>query len=619
MTSAQSVQPGHPASHNSHDGRATRPEARLLRLARPVLGWMALAAALGVLTVVSGVALMTASAYVISAAALQPSIAELQVAIVALRLFGISRGLLRYAERMVAHDATFRLLARLRLWFFTALEPLAPARLQQYPTGDLLARILSDIETLQDFYLRAIAPPAVAICVALLTAMVLAGTSPALAMLHLLLVCLGGLGLAWLAQRLTQSSGHRVVEARSQVQAALLDALQGMSDWLAYGLESRWAERLERLGGQLVRSQSRRSDVLAVANAGSSALGMLACLATVALLTPQVHQGNLPGTWLAAIALGVLASYEPMGALPAAAEQASSSRQAAARLIEVVDAVPEVDEDAGVPLEAAFDHLRVEELAFRYPQTSRLVLAGIDFDLRRGQRLAVLGPSGSGKSTLVHLLLRFWEPDSGRILLNGADIGYHQPASVRGVFSCLLQPPYLFSDTLSRNVDLGNRDLAPDAIAHALELVALTERVNAMPDGFDTWVGDFGAALSSGERQRLALARALAFPAPVLLLDEPTAGLDPTLAGQVLDRLMSELHDRALILVTHDPTGLERMDEILILENGKIAARGTHTALAAGDNLYRRMRSARRQEVILERLQRRMGAEEAGPAGDSAS
>jgi ATP-binding cassette subfamily C protein CydC len=594
-------------------------ERRLLRIAQPALGWMALAAALGVLTVISGVALMATSAYVISAAALQPSIAELQVAIVALRLFGISRGLLRYAERLAAHHATFHLLARLRLWFYAALEPLAPARLQRFQSGDLLARILSDIETLQDFFLRAISPPVVGLAVALLMSLVLTGVSPVLAALNLCLVGVGGVGLAWGAQRLTRSSGARLIEARGQLQTMLVESLQGMGDWLAYGLERGWIARVDALSEEVARGQARRGRVLALVLSGSSALGMLACLATIILLTPHVQAGDLPGVWLAAFALGMLASYEPAGALPTAAEQASSSRRAAGRLIQIVETVPEIDESAGAPLLQPFRSLRLEQVSFHYPGDPRPALSNVSLDLADGQRLGVLGSSGAGKSTVLHLLLRFWEVSHGRILVNDTDVRQLQPAAVRGLFACLLQPPYLFSDTLSRNVGLGNPDLAPDAIAHALELVALTERANAMPDGLDTWVGDFGAALSSGERQRLALARALARPAPILLLDEPTAGLDPTLASQVLDRLMSELHDRALILVTHDPTGLERMDEILILENGRIAARGTHAALADGDNLYRRMRSARRQEVILERLQRRMESEEAGPLEDPAS
>jgi ATP-binding cassette, subfamily C, bacterial CydC len=579
-------------------------DRRLLRIAQPALGWMALAAALGVLTVGSGVALMAASAWVISAAALQPSIAELQVAIVALRLFGITRGLLRYAERLASHHATFQLLARLRLWFFTSLEPLAPARLQQFQSGDLLTRILSDIETLQDFYLRAISPPVVGLVVALLTAWVLAGISPALAALNVCLVCLGGIGLAWVAQRLTRSSGARLIQARSEMQAALVEALQGMGDWLAYGLEAGWITRLGVLGSQQERSQSRRSDVLGLVSSASSALGMLACLATIAVLTPQIHLGGLPGVWLAAFALGVLASYEPVGALPSAAEQASRSRQAAARLLQVVETAPEVDEAAGSPFEAPFRSLRLEQLSFHYPHDPRPVLSDVTFNLARGQRLAVLGSSGSGKSTLIHLLLRFWEADSGRILVNDVDILQLEAASVRRLFSSLLQPPYVFSDTLASNVGLQQPDLQPRAIEHALELAELTLRVQTMPDGLDTWVGDFGTALSSGERQRLALARALARPAPILLLDEPTAGLDPITAGRVLDNIWGALDERTLIVVTHDPTALERMDEILILERGTIAARGTHAELASRDNLYRRMLAARRQEVILERLQR---------------
>ena len=585
-------------------GRAQpAPARRLVRIARPVVGWMAMATALGVLTVLSGVALMATSAYVISAAALQPSIAELQVAIVALRLFGIARGLLRYAERLASHHATFLLLARLRVWFFTSLEPLAPARLEQFHAGDLLARILSDIESLQDFFLRALSPPLVGFVVALLMALVLAGVSPTLAALNLCLVCLGGIGLAWLAQRLTRTSGRRLVEARGEMQASLVEAMQGMGDWLAYGLEEEWIRRLGRLGHQTARSQSRRSEVLAMINAAAGALGMLACLATIALLTPQIRQGDLPGVWLAAFALGVLASYEPVSSLPAAAEQSSASTQAALRLSQVVDCDPEIDESSGAPLEGAFQSLRLDRLTFHYPGDPRAALLDVSFQLNRGQRLAVLGASGAGKSTLLHLLLRFWEIDSGRMLVNDIEVARLRPATVRQLFSSLLQPPYLFSDTLGGNVGLHQPDVPPEAIDHALELVELKLRARELPDGLETWIGDFGTALSSGERQRLALARALARPAPILLLDEPTAGLDPITAGRVLDNVWRDLGERALIVVTHDPTALDRMDQILILERGTIAARGSHAELGVGDNLYRRMLAARQQEVILERLQ----------------
>ncbi|MCJ7513360.1 MAG: thiol reductant ABC exporter subunit CydC, partial [Anaerolineales bacterium] len=549
-----------------HRGQPWAAEVRLLGVARPVIGWMALAAALGVLTVISGVALMAASAYVISAAALRPSIAELQVAIVALRLFGISRGLLRYAERLASHHATFALLARLRLWFFVSLEPLAPARLLGFRSGDLLARILSDIEMLQEFFLRAVAPPVVALLVALLTALVLCGLSPALAALNLILACLGGIGLAWLAQRLTRSNAARLVDARSRMQATVVEALQGIEDWLVYGLEAEWGSQVAALGTELAHTQTRRSRTLALVSAASTCLGVLACLATLALLTPLVRQGSLNGVFLASVALGVLASYEPVGALPAAAEQSATSRQAAARLIEIVEAEPEIDEGPGGLLDAPFRSLRVEHLSFHYPGDARPVLSDVSFDLVPGRRLAILGASGSGKSTLAHLLLRFWEVDAGCIQVNEQDVRRLQPAAIRQLFSSLLQPPYLFSATVGENIRLQQPGVSSAEIELALELAGLKERVDALPDGLEAWVGEYGTALSAGERQRLALARALARPAPILLLDEPTAGLDPVTAGRVLDNLWRALGERALILITHDPTGLDQVDEILVME-----------------------------------------------------
>ncbi len=566
---------------------------------------MALAAILGVLTVVSGMALMAASAYVISAAALHPSIADLQVAIVALRVFGLSRGLLRYAERLASHQATFRLLARLRLWFFASLEPLAPARLLSYRSGDLLARITSDIETLQEFFLRVLSPSMVAILVTLLLSAVLSGVSPALAILNLALACMGGVGLAWLVQRRTWTTANRLIRARSRLNASVVEALEGAAEWLVYGWEHTWAGQFRAQGQAMAMAQEERNRSLALVAAVSSSLGALATAATIALLTPHVRQWSLDGVFLASIALAVLASYETAGALPAAAEQAGTSRLAASRLIEIVDGLPEVDEGLGASLASPFRSLRLAGLRFHYPGDRREVLSGLSLDLAPGSRVAVLGTSGAGKSTLAHLLLRFWQVEPGQIQVNGHDVRDLRPEAVRAVFSSLLQPPFLFARTIRENITLGDDTLTTAQVEQALDQAGLTQRLGSSPEGIDAWVGEFGAMLSAGERQRVALARALARPAPILLLDEPTAALDPLTAGQVMENLWAALGERALLLMTHDPTGLERMDEILILDKGRLVARGNHISLAHADNLYRRMLAARRQDVILQRLQRR--------------
>ena len=577
------------------------PLFRLLAFVVPYSKWVALSVLAGFATIGSSIGLMAASAYIISAAALQPSIAELQVAIVAVRFFGISRGLFRYLERFLSHQVTFRLLARLRVWFYTALEPLAPARLMSYRSGDLLARILGDIDSLESFYVRGLAPPLTALLVSLAAGAYLASFDTSLAIILLAFLAAAGVGAPGAACLLGREAGRQVVERSAALNASLVDGIQGLPELLAAGQGQRQLECIEGLSRGLGQAQQRLASLGGLQSALESLLASLGMGAVLAAAIPLVSSGQMVGVYLAVLALAALASFEAVQPLPQAAQQLESNLQAARRLFEVVDTQPEVV-DPPEPLPPP-DGLRLEvqHLSFKYPPFSisgqpegfaskdGFSLQDISFTLSPGKRLAIVGPSGSGKSTLAHLLLRFWEHRQGTILLNGSDLRCYRQDDVRRLAAVVAQNTSLFNASLRDNLLLTRPDADPKAIDRAAAGAQLFDWVHSLPDGYGTWVGEGGLRLSAGERQRVSIARALLKDAPLLVLDEPTANLDTLTEREVLRAIHTLMEGRATLLITHRLVGMEWMDEILVLRGGRVIERGRHAGLLARGGEYCRM------------------------------
>ncbi len=584
-----------------------RPLLRLLRLAAPFRWWMLLAALLGVATIGSSIALMATAAWVISRAALHPPIGVLSVAVVGVRFFGIARGVFRYLERIVAHQTTFCLLARLRVWFFAHLEPLAPARLQEHRSGDLLARIVADIDTLENIYLRVIAPPAVAALVAAGMAVFMAAYDLRLALALVSLLIAAGALIPLALRGLARQPGRELVAARGALVAAVIDGVQGMADLAAFNAQERHLASVRQLSRALAHHQWRLAALGAVQTALLSLVTSLAALVVLVLAIPLVRGGQLDGVLLAVLVLAALASFEAVQPLPAALQHLDSSLAAARRLFELVDAPPAVRDPAQpLPMPTKFSGnsisdplLHVEGLRFRYAPGDPPALDGVSFALPAGAIVAVVGPSGAGKSTLVGLLLRFWDYDKGAIRLAGHDLRRYAQDDVRRLLSVVSQQTHLFSGTLLDNLRVARPDAAPDEAFAALRAAHLDRFVAALPDGLDTWIGEQGLRLSGGERQRLAIARAVLKDAPILLLDEPTANLDPVTERAVLETVFSALAGRTTLLITHRLAGLERASAILVLEKGRIAERGTHTELLQHGSAYRRLWARQQAEQAL--------------------
>ncbi len=565
------------------------PARRLLRLAAPFAGWMALSAMLGLATIASGIGLMATSAFIIAKAALHPSIADLQVAIVGVRFFGIARGVFRYLERYVSHHVTFRLLAGLRVWFYRSLEPLAPARLMDYKSGDLLSRSVADIETLEHFYVRVIAPPQVAMLVGVLMAAWLASYNLWLAVALLACLAAAGLGVPFLTHRLSRGLGRRMIAVRAELHAALVDGVQGAADLLAFGQEERHQARVRDLSRELVGLQGRSARISGL-HAALTGLSMnLTTLVMLLVAIPLVGAGRLDGVYLALLVLAAIASFEAVAPLPLAIQYLGNCLEAGRRLFEIVDAQPAVHEPPS-PAPPPSDHsLLVENLSFRYRPDEPLALDGINLSLPPGGCLAVVGPSGAGKSTLVNLLLRFWEYETGRIVLGGRELRDYHPESLHRMMGVVAQETHLFNATLRENLLVARPDAAQSDLAQAIRQAQLEDFVQALPHGYDTWLGEGGLRLSGGERQRVAIARALLKNAPLLILDEATANLDPLTEREVMETIRRLMAGRSTLIITHRLVGLEKADEILVLQGGRVMERGRHYELLQTGEIYRHM------------------------------
>ncbi len=576
---------------------------RLLSFLASSWKWIALSVLLGFATIASSIGLLGVSAYIISAAATQPSIAVLQVPIVGVRFFGIARGVFRYLERLVSHQVTFRLLARLRVWFYEELEPLAPARLQMFRSGDLLSRVIADIDNLQNFYTRALAPPMVAICIALLGGGLLAQYHWNLTLALWIFLALSGILLPWLTLRIAHGVGEALLAARAALNIALVDGIQGLPDLLAFGRADDQVRMIRTLGEDLATLQKRSTLIVGMRAALMSLLTNLGMGVVLILAIPLVSAGHLEGVYLATIVLIALASFEAMIPLPQAAQLLDENTTAARRLFEIVDAPPAVidpSEPFSTPLSIDVD---IKNLSFHYPNipypTSNIqfplsnfqspTLDQISFSLPQGKSLAIVGPSGAGKTTLLNLLLRFWEYQEGEILLDGRDLRDFRQEDIRACLGVVSQDTHFFNGSVRENLLLARPDATDEQIGRAARGAQIHRFIESLPDGYDTWIGEQGFNLSGGERQRLSLARALLKDTPILLLDEPTAHLDLLTGRAFMRSLQNMSSQRSLIIISHQLTDLDWVDEILVLRQGQIVERGTHHSLSRGDGYYKRM------------------------------
>lgn len=545
---------------------------------------MALSILLGFLTVGSSIALMGCSAWLISKAALHPTIAELSLAILGVRVFGISRGVFRYLERLVSHDVTFRLLKSLRLWFFRSIEPLAPAQLMQHRGGDLLARVVDDLETLQNFYVRMLAPPLIAILTALAISILIGAFAIVLLIPLWLAMLLVGLVLPYFVWRSGQRAGHQIVVQRAQLKTLIVDSIQGLGDLMAFNALPRQNDRLKQDQAVLQEAQFALAQRDNWVNALNVMIVWLAITAMLVLAVPIVDP-----ILLAPISLTVLAAFEAFFPLSGTANHAGEIKSAGQRLFSMTNAVPQVQDCAQPKPLSPEPNIRFENISFRYAEDTALALRDVSFSIPFGQHIAVVGDSGAGKTSLVNLLLRFWNPTSGQVLLDDAPIGDYSLAAIRQHFGVVPQRPHFFNTTIEENLRLARPKAEMDAIRQAAQQAHIHDFIMTLPDAYNTMIGEQGLQLSGGERQRLAIARVLLKDAPIIILDEAIANLDAIHAETLMQELHARWREHTVISIAHQLNYLENMDAILVMRQSRIVERGQHSDLLASEGIYARM------------------------------
>jgi len=536
------------------------PLLRVLALWRGHLGWLLLGFVVTLAALAAGVGMMT-----LSGAALATAVTGALVAPMLLRGFGAARVILRYFERLWTHEATFRALASLRVWFFRGLSRSSAGGLGFRRAGDVLARLVSDVEALDGLYVGILLPLACAVLLLPALVVLIGLRDPVLAAVIGVLFAIAAFGLPWIAMRVTRGAGQRLASTAAALRIAALDALTGLREVRAFGAEGRMLAAVQAREGALLSAQREVSARMALAGAAAFLCAQLAILAVL------IAAGFAPVAAVAAAFL-VLASFEAIGGLPRAGAMAGHAVVAARRVLEAAEAPAAVPEPARPAAMPAGSGLRFEAVHFRWRADRPEVFDGLTLDIPQGSRVAILGPSGAGKSTLAALALKLAAPRQGRVLLGGVDIATLAAANVRARIGWLSQTTHLFDDTIRANLRLARPDADDAALWAALDAAHIGEMVRALPDGLDTWVGEGGARFSGGQGRRLALARTLLSDAAVLILDEPCAGLDADTERAFLATLNEVAEGRTVLLIMHRLTGVERLDRIWRISAGHAVA-----------------------------------------------
>lgn len=571
----------------SDDGACAASISETLALASQATGRLVLASLLGAGAIGAGIGLLATSAWLISRASQHPKESALALAIVAVQFFGLSRGLFRYGQRLVGHDVAFRALADLRVGVYARLESLAPAGLPAFRSGDLLARIVHDVDSLQDLYVRVIPQFVIALLVGAATVTLAWWILPAAGLIVLVALLLAATALPWLTGRLAHRAESKQAATRGELTAAVVDMIQGGPELTAYGAIGGRLRHASEIDARLARIAHATSLTAAVGQGLATLVPGLAMVGSLLVGVAAVHAGRLDGVLLAVIALVPLAAFELVSGLPAATQTLQRVRRSLGRTLAVMQATPSVAEPVDPePLPSSPYSLRVRGLRTRYHNDGPYALDGLDLDLISGRRVAVVGRSGAGKSTLAEVLLRFLPYEGGSATLDGAQIKDLAGDEYRKVIGLVAQDAHIFNTTIEQNLRLARRDATDDQIRSALRRARLLEWTERLPAGLATEVGEFGARISGGQRQRLAIARALLADFPVLVLDEPGEHLDTETADAIVADLLDATRGQTVLLITHRLAALEAVDEVIVLDAGRAVERGTHDELIAKDGAY---------------------------------
>lgn len=549
---------------------------------------LTLGVVLAIVTLLASIGLLTLSGWFLSASAVVgvAGIYSFNYMLPAAGVRGaaIIRTAGRYFERLVSHDATFRVLQHLRVATFSKLLPLSPAGLARFRQGELLNRIVADVDTLDHLYLRVISPLVGALVVILVVTIGLSVLDVTLAL------TLGGIMLATLLllpplfYRAGKPTGEHITQLRGQYRQQLTSWLQGQAELMLFNASDRYREQMEKTEQRWQEAQRRQAELTALSQALMLLIGGIAVIAMLWMASDGVGGNSQPGALIALFVFCALAAFEALAPVTGAFQHLGQVIASARRITQITEQQPEVTFSQQTPQSFSQVALTLNEVTFSYPQQSAPALKDISLQVAAGEHIAILGRTGCGKSTLLQLLTRAWDPANGQIQLNGQPLSALSETTLRQAMSVVPQRVHLFSATLRDNLLLAAPQASDGELANILERVGLEKLLE--DSGLNSWLGEGGRQLSGGELRRLAIARALLHDAPLMLLDEPTEGLDATTESQILDLLSEVMHEKTVLMVTHRLHGLARFNQIIVMDNGQIIEQGSHAELLAKQGRY---------------------------------
>ncbi|HCU2313114.1 TPA: cysteine/glutathione ABC transporter ATP-binding protein/permease CydC [Klebsiella aerogenes] len=549
---------------------------------------LTLGVVLAIVTLLASIGLLTLSGWFLSASAVVgvAGIYSFNYMLPAAGVRGaaIIRTAGRYFERLVSHDATFRVLQHLRVATFSKLLPLSPAGLARFRQGELLNRIVADVDTLDHLYLRVISPLVGALVVILVVTIGLSVLDVTLAL------TLGGIMLATLLllpplfYRAGKPTGEQITQLRGQYRQQLTSWLQGQAELMLFNASDRYRKQMEKTEQRWQEAQRRQAELTALSQALMLLIGGIAVIAMLWMASEGVGGNSQPGALIALFVFCALAAFEALAPVTGAFQHLGQVIASARRITQITEQQPEVTFSQQAPQSFSQVALTLNEVTFSYPQQSAPALKDISLQVAAGEHIAILGRTGCGKSTLLQLLTRAWDPANGQIQINGQPLSELSETTLRQAMSVVPQRVHLFSATLRDNLLLAAPQVSDARLADILARVGLEKLLE--DSGLNSWLGEGGRQLSGGELRRLAIARALLHDAPLMLLDEPTEGLDATTESQILDLLSEVMRDKTVLMVTHRLRGLARFNQIIVMDNGQIIEQGSHAELLAEQGRY---------------------------------
>ncbi len=541
---------------------------RLFKMYKPYWSWVVLGILLSLITVMANITLMAVSGWFIASMAIAgvagASINYFSPAAV-IRAMAILRTGGRYTERLVTHEATFRLLSTLRVSFYQRLEPLVPAGLEDLQSGDILSRILADINTLENFYIRVIVPMSVAALATLIITWVVSAYSSTLALTLLLMLAMAGVLLPLLIGKLGVKPGRQNVERNTQLRTQVIDGVQGLAELTLCGALQQQAVQVRDASERLIQTQTDMGRVSGLAQSGLTLLSNTALWLVMILAIPLVSSQAIEPAELAMLGLLSLAAFEAVMPLPEAFRLLGQIHTAAARLFELSDRpVPVQQPQQAARTPSRFD-LSIRDLNFRYREKGQLVLENFNLDLPMGHKVAIVGESGAGKSSLIQLLLRNRQAETGQISFGGRRLEDYHSDQLHDWIAVVPQQVHLFNTTIRQNLLLAKPQATEAELHRACVIAQLDDFIAQQPEGYETWVGETGVKLSGGQARRIAIARALLRDFQLLILDEPGEGLDSRTEMNMIEALLPALDGRSMLLITHNRSVLRLMDETLFM------------------------------------------------------